>query len=93
MEVWSVGTIQMSFDEMWDKIVAALLPNGIFSGHFFGPEDTWSNTLITHSEKDLRERLFRDFTMLSLTTRKEYGDSNSGKKYWHVHNVVAQKIK
>jgi SAM-dependent methyltransferase len=79
------------FNAMWDKIVAALEPNAVFSGHFFGPEDSWVGKVSTQSEQEIKEHLLKDFEILSFSERKERGNSDSGPKFWHVFNVVAQK--
>lgn len=79
------------FDAMWGKIVAALQPGGIFSGHFFGPKDSWADKLSIHSEQEIKKRLFKNFGILSFSERKEQGNSASGPKFWHVFNVIARK--
>ena len=33
------------FDAVWDTVASAVRPGGHFVGHFFGPHDTWAESL------------------------------------------------
>lgn len=89
------------FSEVWRKITEALLPNGIFSGSFLGPEDTmaepgynkeryWPEVSVL-SEKELKNLLL-DYKIESFTEHKTSGKTPDGQPHqWHIFSVVARK--
>jgi len=89
------------FSEVWRKITDALLPNGIFSGSFLGPEDTmsgpdynkdlyWPDVLILSKEEVIN--LFLDYKIESFTEHRTSGTTPDGKPHqWHIFSVVARK--
>ena len=89
------------FDEVWRKITDALLPNGIFSGSFLGPEDTmagpdydkeryWPEVSVL-STKELKKLLW-DYKIESFTEHKKSGKTPDGTPHkWHIFSVVARK--
>ena len=89
------------FSEVWGKITDALLPNGIFSGSFLGPEDTmagpgynkeryWPEVSV-FSTKELKN-LLMDYEIESYTEHKKSGKTPDGQPHqWHVFSVVARK--
>ena len=89
------------FSEIWCKITDALLPNGIFTGSFLGPDDTmagpdyneegyWSDVLALSKEQV--EKLFDYFIIESFTEHRTSGKSPDGQLHqWHIFSVVAKK--
>lgn len=81
------------FNCLWQLIVNCLQPEGRFSGHFFGVEDSWNNNsdMTFHEPCDVRE-LFSGFTTEAFQEVNKIGKTVSGKdKHWHVFHVVARK--
>ncbi|WP_103071807.1 class I SAM-dependent methyltransferase [Aquimarina sediminis] len=81
------------FDKLWYHLTNSLTEKGIFSGHFFGINDSWnSNTEMTfHTEKQIKD-LFTNFNIEYYKEIEKQGKTISGKeKYWHVFHIVAQK--
>lgn len=81
------------FQMLWQKISNNLLPQGYFSGHFFGKNDSWSKKMQMsfHSKTEL-EIMFEAFEII-LFQEEEY-DGPSGSeilKHWHRFNIVAKK--
>jgi len=78
------------FVEVWRRVAAALHPDGLFAGHFFGPHDSWATipdmTFQTREELDV---LFEGFDVHRLVEEDEDGVAVSGPKHWHVFHVVA----
>ena len=83
------------FAPFWSLISQSILPGRYFSGHFFGPRDSWSsNTQMTFHTKQAVEALFRGFQLSYFEETAKNGKTISGKdKFWHVFHVVAQKEK
>ncbi len=90
------------FDEVWGKITEAILPGGLFSGSFLGPEDTmagplydkasyWPDILVL-SEIEVK-KLFNKFSIVSFTEHRSSGVAPDGKPHqWHIFSVVAKKL-
>ena len=89
------------FSEVWRKITDALLPNGIFSGSFLGPEDTmagpvynkeryWPSVLVL--SKDEVKNLLCGYKIESFTEHRTTGKTPDGKPHqWHIFSVIARK--
>jgi len=89
------------FSEVWSKITNALLPKGIFSGSFLGPEDTmagpdynkefyWPEVLVF--TKDKVNNLFNNYIIESFAEHRTSGKTPDGKpNKWHIFSVVAMK--
>ncbi|MEM7167537.1 MAG: class I SAM-dependent methyltransferase [Planctomycetota bacterium] len=82
------------FARLWPQLSDRLAADGIFSGHFLGPNDEWLRsgaTLTAHGKAELLQ-LFEDFEMIELQERDEVGPQASGPdKHWHLYSVVARK--
>ncbi|MEE1869172.1 class I SAM-dependent methyltransferase [Pseudomonas auratipiscis] len=83
------------FPAVWQKIVHALRPNGVFCGHFMGPEDSWAqlqpNDLSVHEYEQV-EQLMRGFEVLDVYEHNQPGQTLLGKrKHWHSWSVLARK--
>jgi len=87
--------------EVWRKITDALLPNGIFSGSFLGPEDTmaepgfnngryWPEVSVLSTEE--LKNLLSGYKIESYTEHKTSGKTPDGQPHqWHIFSVVARK--
>jgi len=92
---------EQEFSEVWNKITDALLPKGIFSGSFLGPEDTmagpgynkesyWPDILVFFEEEV--KNLFDNYNIESFTEHKTSGKTPDGQSHqWHIFSVVAKK--
>ncbi|WP_024772530.1 methyltransferase domain-containing protein [Aquimarina macrocephali] len=81
------------FDKLWNIITSSITKKGIFSGHFFGINDSWNSNLemTFHTQKQITE-LFNRFDIEYYNEIEKQGKTISGKeKYWHVFHIVAQK--
>lgn len=78
------------FPAFWERIKGALKPNGIFCGHFFGPNDSWvKHGLTVHSRKEIEEML-TGLNIFHFEEIEEDKETVDGKiKHWHVFEVVA----
>jgi len=89
------------FNEVWSKITNALLPEGVFSGSFLGPDDTmagpnykkesyWPEVLVFSEEKV--KHLFNNYNIKSFTEHRTSGKTPDGEPHqWHIFSVVAKK--
>ncbi|KAF9658021.1 methyltransferase domain-containing protein [Tenacibaculum mesophilum] len=81
------------FDNLWSNIIKCISPEGIFCGHFFGPQDSWSSNsdMTFHNIQDVKN-LFDKFELLYFNEISKKGKTLSGKeKFWHVFHIVAKK--
>lgn len=76
------------------RITQAISVGGRFSGHFFGPEDSWSTKdSMTFLTKDEVLRFFSSSFVIEYFEEKEWdGVSGSEAKHWHKFEIVAKKI-
>jgi len=77
-----------------ERVLAALNPNGIFAGSFFGDKDEWviSNNCCGLTKERLLI-LFKDFEIISLNeTQQDGATALSEIKRWHVFEVIAKKL-
>ena len=89
------------FSGVWREITNSLLPNGIFSGSFLGPEDTmagpkynkeayWPDVLVASEEKIMQ--WLKGFKVESFNEHRSSGKTPDGELYqWHIFSVVAKK--
>lgn len=82
------------FDSLWNKIMASLNPEGIFTGQLFGLNDEWNvpeSELIFHSKEQV-EHLLLGMEVLKLEEIDKDGKlSNGNPKHWHVFHIIARK--
>ena len=80
------------YGSLWQKIVASIVVNGRFAGHFFGVNDSWAvNTDMTiHTEAEVRA-LFPAFAIEFFHEKDEDGQATNGPKHWHIFTVIARK--
>lgn len=84
-----------TFDAMFGRLISSLKIGGVFTGHFFGMEDSWASKpeMSFHTEADIRE-LLSDFDIHVLREEKKEGKTALGKdKFWHVFHVIATRIR
>lgn len=94
---------QNEFAEVWHKITAALLPEGVFCGSFLGPEDTmagpqydrelyWPDVSVLSKQQVMK--LFDRYKIESFTEHRTVGKTPDGKPHeWHIFSVVAKKLR
>ena len=82
-----------AFEELWERIRAAIVPGGRFSGHLLGPRDDWSKQSgVTILSKAEVEALFDGFAIEHLHEEEDEGKTAQGKtKRWHIFHVVARR--
>ena len=81
------------FNKIWNNIENALEIDGLFSGQFFGKNDSFAreSDVTTHSQEELKE-LFSHFKILHWEEQKYEGlMMNKKPKHWHIYHIVAQK--
>lgn len=82
-----------NFNQLWNKIVTALRPNGRFCGQLFGDRDGWATrqSMTFHSYDQIRQRL-RPFTVEHLEEEERDGTTANGTpKHWHLFHIIARK--
>ena len=82
------------FESLWSRIARAVVPAGLFAGHFFGPNDSWARRgdgLTIHGRNDIgsllcgwKPLLIEEEETDSITPRGEA-------KHWHIFHIVAGK--
>ena len=79
---------------MFKKLTDSLKYKGIFTGQFFGEKDGWSNYkgMTFHTKKEVEE-LLKSFKVIVFREKKEDRTLASGEvKFWHVFDVIAEKV-
>ena len=88
---------QEAFPEVWQRLVDALPSGGVFSGQFFGSNDTWASAPMPtsptwHVSREGEENFLQDFTIVDFKEVDEQGGGPRGTvKHWHVYHIVAVK--
>ncbi|MCQ4261924.1 class I SAM-dependent methyltransferase [Stutzerimonas stutzeri] len=82
----------VAFTDFWTRINHCLHRGGLFTGHFFGPRDSWAGEEYTiHSREQLLRQLEK-WTLLELNEFEFDGKTAIGRsKHWHLFEVVAQR--
>jgi len=82
------------FSSCWAEILQSLKPQGLFCGHFFGPNDSWvGRPSMTFLSKENLLNILEGFEILWLDEKEKEGKTISGMiKNWHVFSLVARKI-
>ena len=84
-----------NFLNVWNSVKCALIPGGVFCGHFMGPEDSWakqSHDRFTVHRRDEMIGLFSDFDIIDIYEINTPGTTLLGmQKHWHTFSVVAKK--
>jgi tellurite methyltransferase len=82
------------FMPVWQQIIQALNPNGIFVGELFGVLDSWNNNDndMTFHTKDEIQSLLAGFHIHRLDEEQGDGTTLSRQpKHWDIFHVIAQK--
>ncbi|UXL37057.1 class I SAM-dependent methyltransferase [Pseudomonas fragi] len=81
-----------SFKQLWDQVLHALEPGGVFVGHFFGTQHGWSKLphLTFHSEQDIR-RMCKGLEVTHLRETQIMTQTPNGPLNWHRLNLIVQK--
>lgn len=76
----------------WPKVVAALVPGGLFAGQFLGPHDEWASQGHALVDRETLEAMLSPFELLHFEEVDREGFTSVGDaKHWHVFHVVARK--
>lgn len=80
-----------AFADVWMRITHALRQDGLFAGHFFGPQDDWAaKGLSIHNPDQLRQQ-FECWELLELNEFEYDGKTAVGRaKHWHMFEVIAR---
>jgi len=83
-----------AFPQLWQQVVAALLPGGRFAGQLFGDRDTWASIPThTHHTREQVEALLAPFCVEQYHEVEEDGITALNEaKHWHVFHIVARKL-
>ena len=82
------------FGSVWDGILHALEPDGVFAGELFGERDSWaSNPDMNFVGRERLNTLLVPYEVVFLEEDDEPGDSFSGPKHWHVFHVIARRAR
>lgn len=79
------------FPPVWERLMQALLPDGILAVDLFGCEDTWASDQGTYLTRQEVEQLLDAMEVLELNERNEDGCSFDGIKHWHTFTVIARR--
>ena len=81
------------FQELWDRVVAAIRPGGRFAGQFFGKRDTWASLPDrTHHSRGEVLKLLEDFEIeMMIEEEKDDAPDVRNPKHWQLFHVVAKK--
>lgn len=81
-----------SFAALWEAILSALKPGGVFVGQLFGDRDGWaSNPNLTFHSAGAVDALLVDLNVQHLREVEEEGRSMQGPKHWHRIDIIASK--
>ncbi len=81
------------FEDLWSRIVKAIVPGGRFSGQFFGDRDSWASIKDrSHHTKTQVDAFLVPFEIELLKEEEREGqDCDGTQKHWHVFHIVAKK--
>ena len=81
------------FGRVWQRLVRALRPGGIFAGQLLGVNDDWAERGYTVHTRSEIESLLHPFEILYLEEAERDGETAMREpKHWHVFHVVARKL-
>jgi tellurite methyltransferase len=87
------------FPALWERVVRAIRPGGLFAGQLFGPNDGFlrespAGSMNAHA-RDAVDRLLAPFDVLSIAEEERDGvigaPPNERVKHWHVFHIVARR--
>ncbi|MBM1145120.1 class I SAM-dependent methyltransferase [Alcanivorax sp. ZXX171] len=85
-----------AFPTAWEKMSQSLMKDGLFCGHFMGPNDSWASMgrgdLTVHSRSELEGLFAGNFDVLDIHEHDAEGRTLLGRtKRWHTYSVLARK--
>lgn len=82
------------FNSFIKKVKSSLKSKGIFTGQFFGKEDSWKKSdydIAFHTKRQVLN-LLSGFNILEFEEEKKKGKNSIGKpKHWHIFHFIVQK--
>ncbi|MCT9012858.1 class I SAM-dependent methyltransferase [Cupriavidus gilardii] len=80
------------FRQLWDQIRQALVPGGVYVGHFFGNRHGWSphSHLTFHTEQEIRS-LCHGLDVLLLRESESQMGEDSDSINWHRFDLIARR--
>lgn len=81
------------FNRVFKDIKNSIKDGGIFTGHFFGNNDSWNDdTKMTFHTKEQVQELLSDMEVISFFEKEHDGVTAKGDpKHWHIFYVIARK--
>lgn len=80
------------FEKVWYQVEQAIEVDGIFTGNFFGVNDSWRGRVVCLSKVQV-ELMFADFEMIEFEEKEFDKTSARGPmKHWHTFDILAKKI-
>jgi SAM-dependent methyltransferase len=80
-----------AFAGFWERVRAALRPGGFLVVNVFGIHDTWAdNPAMTFLDRDAAQFLLEGLEVIAFDETDDDGDSFSGRKHWHIFDIVAR---
>lgn len=80
------------FAELWAGVVRALRPGGRLVGQLFGDRDSWKvDPNMTFQSRAQALALLAPLEVEVFREREEDGPSFTGRKHWHIFDVIARK--
>lgn len=81
------------FGQVWQRLLKALKPGGIFAGQLLGVNDDWADRGYTVYTLAEAQSLLHPFEVLYFEEAERDGETSLGEpKHWHVFHVVARKL-
>jgi len=81
-----------AFQDLWSRICQSLRQQGLFSGHFFGPNDAWADKGLSILNHEQLMRQMAGWTLLELNEFEYDGKTAVGSnKHWHLFEVIARR--
>lgn len=81
------------FPRLWCEIEQALVPSGLFAGHFFGIRDQWQERNLTLHKCGELQTLFTGWELLQFEEYEYDGKTATGqRKHWHLFTAVARRV-
>jgi len=79
------------FPAFWERVRSAMRPGAFLVANIFGVHDTWAgNPTMTFLDAEGVAKLLRGLDVVSLDVTDADGDSFSGRKHWHIFDIVAR---
>ncbi|HTQ11747.1 MAG TPA: class I SAM-dependent methyltransferase [Fimbriimonadaceae bacterium] len=81
------------FGQVWQRLLTALKPGGLFAGQLLGVNDDWAERGCTVHTRAEVESLLHPFEILYFEEADRDGETLLREpKHWHVFHVVARKL-